>query len=97
MVPKYRENTTITVSAAARQRRRREKLKREDLYEEYKAKNANYSKQYRKKQTSAFVILNVEDKAKSIQKRREIGYCRETEELCKSSRGNNSIKSSSKS
>ena len=70
MAPKHRENTTITVSSAARQRRRREKLKREGLYEEYEAQNANYSKQYRKKLTSAFEILNVEDKAKSIQKRR---------------------------
>ena len=70
MAPKHRENTIITVGAAARQRRRREKVKREGLYEEYKAKNANYSKQYRKKQTSAFEFLNVEDKAKSIQKGR---------------------------
>ena len=45
MAPKHKEKTQ-PLSAAERQRKRGEKLKRECLYEEYKAKNVNYSKIY---------------------------------------------------
>ena len=71
MAPTQKERA----SKAAERQRKREKLKREGLYEQYKAKNANESRKFRRMRASALEIMNQEDKARVIHQRRE----RETE------------------
>ena len=50
------------VSAAERQRKRREKLKATGRYDEYKARNASYSKQFRVKKKSDLENLKDEER-----------------------------------
>ena len=68
MAPTQKEKA---LKAAERQRKRREKLKREGLYGQYKAKSANYSRKFRRMKASALEMMNEEDKARVIQGRRE--------------------------
>ena len=58
------------VSAAERQRKRREKLKAAGNYGEYKAKNAEYSKKYRLKKALDFENLKKEDKSRVLDEER---------------------------
>ena len=67
MAPTQKERA----SKAAERQRKREKLKREGLYEQYKAKNANESRKFRRMRPSALEIMNQEDKARVIHQRRE--------------------------
>ena len=59
------------VSAAERQRKRREKLKASGSYQAYKAKNAEYSMKYRLKKTIAFENLKKGDKSLFLEDERE--------------------------
>ena len=68
MAPTHKEKA---LKAAERQRKRREKLKREGLYEQYKAKNTSYSRKFRERQAHALETLNQKHKARIIQDRRE--------------------------
>lgn len=67
MAPKEKESLT----AAERQRRRREKLKREGGYEEYKAKHARTVQKYRMKQAELLKSFTEEKKAQVIKQRRK--------------------------
>lgn len=69
MAPPHKEKRQLLMSVA-RQKKRREKL-REVLYEEYKARNAEYSRKYRRKLATAVNSLNNQDKAEYIQLKRE--------------------------
>ena len=53
-------------SAAERQRKRREKLKASGKYDEYKARNTNYNKTYKKKKNMAILSLKGEEKRKVL-------------------------------
>ena len=53
-------------SAAERQRKRREKLKASGKYDEYKARNTNYNKTYKKKKNVAILSLKGEEKRKVL-------------------------------
>jgi hypothetical protein len=64
-------NKKKPLSAAERQNKRREKLKKEGRYEEYKAKHANTVKKYREKQTLRLESLTVEEKHQLVLERRE--------------------------
>lgn len=66
MVPKEKAKP---LTAAERQRRRREKLKKEGKYEEHKAKHANTMKKYRKRQADMFHSLTGEEQAKIVKER----------------------------
>ena len=64
-------NKKKPLSAAERQKKRREKLKNEGRYEEYKAKHASIVKKYRKKQAVRLESLTVEEKDQLVKERRE--------------------------
>ena len=49
-MPPGNKETRKRMSAAERQKRRRERLRRENVYDDYKARNAGYSRKYRAKQ-----------------------------------------------
>ena len=58
------------VSAAERQRKRRERLKAARTFNDYKLWNANYSRTYRIKKAKEFENSKTEDKEKLLK-----GYC----------------------
>ena len=59
------------VSAAERQRKRRERLKAAGEYNDYKAKNAEHSKVYRMKKASEFeALFKKEEKARILDEKR---------------------------
>jgi len=59
------------VSAAERQRKRRLKLKEEGIYEQYKVKNAQYSRTYHLKQKNDLKMLPKEESSRLVEERRE--------------------------
>ena len=54
------------VSATERQRKRRERLKAAGIYDDYKLRNANYSRTYQIKKAKQFENLKTEDKEKLL-------------------------------
>ena len=54
------------VSAAERQHKPRERLKATGTYDDYKLRNANYSRAYRIKKAKEFENLKTEDKEKLL-------------------------------
>ncbi len=64
-------NKKKPLNAAERQKKRREKLKNEGRYEEYKAKHASTVKKYREKQAARLESLTVEEKDQLVAERRE--------------------------
>ena len=64
-------NKKKPLNAAERQKKRREKLKNEGRYEEYKAKHASTVKKYREKQAVRLESLTVEEKDQLVAERRE--------------------------
>ncbi len=67
MVPVVKKALT----AAERQRKRREKLQREGKYDVYKVRHANYGKIYRRKQNGILESTTAEEQLKSVSVRRE--------------------------
>ena len=67
MAPKDKKKA---LTAAERQRRRRQKLKNEGTYEDYKAKHARTGQKYRRKQAELLESFTEERKAQLIQERR---------------------------
>ena len=55
-----------SVSAAERQRKHRERLKAAGAYNDYKLRNANYSRTYQIKKVKEFENLKTEDKEKLL-------------------------------
>ena len=64
-------NKKKPLTAAERQKKRRERLKNEGRYEEYKAKHASTIKKYRERQAAKLESLTVEEKDKIVKERRE--------------------------
>ncbi|CAB4004221.1 Hypothetical predicted protein [Paramuricea clavata] len=65
------EAAATKCSRKTKEKKRREKLKKEGRYEEYKAKHANTVKKYREKQTLRLESLTVEEKDQLVLERRE--------------------------
>ena len=64
-------NGKKALSAAERQRKRREKLKNEGRYVEYKARHAEYQKKYRERKNSQMKNQTPEEQAEAVLLRRE--------------------------
>ena len=64
-------NGKKALSAAERQRKRREKLKKEGRYIEYKARHANYQKKYCERKDSQLKSRTTEEQAEAVLLRKE--------------------------
>ena len=70
-VLKMAPNGKKALSAAERQRKRREKLKNEGRYVEYKARHAEYQNKYRERKNSQMKNQTPEEQAEAVLLRRE--------------------------
>ena len=69
MAPGNKE-TRKRMSAAERQKRRRERLRRENVYDDYKARNAAYSRKYRAKQRRNIAAADLSKKNELLEEKR---------------------------